>query len=51
MRSQLKKLWAYVEQLHKDEEQQPEEPNFEELDADKVQQTIDHINHALQAKI
>ncbi len=50
MRNQLKKLWAYVEQVHKDEEQQPEEPDFEELDADKVQQTIDQINHALQGK-
>lgn len=47
---QLKELWAYVEKVYQDEEQQPNEPEFEAISAEKVQRTIDQINEALKEK-
>ncbi len=50
IKAQLKELWAYVEQVYKDEEQIPNTPDFEIIDADKVEATINRINAALQDK-
>jgi transposase len=50
IKTQLKELWAYVEQVYKDEEQIPNTPDFEEIDADKIEATINQINEALQGK-
>lgn len=47
---QLQELWAYVEKVYKDEENLPNTPDFEAIDADKVAATIDTINEALQGK-
>jgi len=47
---QLKELWAYVEQVYVDEEQQPNTPNFEAIDPEQVSQTIDQINKSLEGK-
>lgn len=47
---QLKELWAYVEEVYKDEENKPNEPDFEAIDPEKVSQTIDQINEALKDK-
>ena len=47
---QLKELWAYVEKVYANEEQVPNTPNFEAIDPQKVAQTIDQINTALQDK-
>jgi len=47
---QLKELWAYVEKLYADEEQLPNIPDFEAIDPDKVNQTINQINTALADK-
>lgn len=50
MAKQLEELWHYVEKVYQDEEQQPNQPDFKELDAEKVQATIDQINAALADK-
>ncbi len=50
IKKQLKELWKNVEKVYKDEEEQPNEPEFEELSPDKVSQTIDQINEALEGK-
>ncbi|CAN5319482.1 IS1182-like element ISBf5 family transposase [soil metagenome] len=48
---QLQELWRYVETVYAEEEQKPNEPdNFEAIDPDKVLQTVEHINQALQGK-
>ena len=47
---QLKELWAYVEKVYVDQEQLPNTPDFEAIDPQKVAQTIDQINTALQDK-
>lgn len=49
--TQLKDLWRYVETVYAEEEQKPNEPdNFEAIDPEKVSQTIDTINQALEGK-
>jgi len=47
MQKQLKELWAYVEQVYQDEEQSPNPPDFDDIDPDKVERTIQQINDAL----
>lgn len=47
---QLRELWAYVEQIYADEENQPNEPEFTALDAEAVERAIDEINEALRDK-
>jgi len=47
---QLKELWAYVEKVYTSEEQVPNTPEFDAIDPQKVAQTIDQINTALQDK-
>ncbi len=46
---QLEELWAYTEQVTKEELQQPT-PDFKALEPEKVQQTIEKINKALEGK-
>jgi transposase len=46
--TQLKELWAYVEKVYADEEQQPNEPKFGAVDAEAVKRVIDEINEALK---
>jgi len=48
--SQLKELWAFVEQVYKDEEQQPNTPDFEAIDSKAVSRTVEEINAALKDK-
>jgi len=50
MKKQLKELWAYVEKVYQDEEQQPNRPDFDEIDAEKVEETIQKINESLADK-
>lgn len=47
---QLKELWAYVEKVYADEENQPNEPDFGAIDPEAVARTIDEINEALKDK-
>jgi transposase len=47
---QLKELWSYVERVYQDEEQQPNEPEFAAISAEKVARTINEINEALRDK-
>lgn len=47
---QLEELWAYAEGVAKEELMDTKPTTFEELDAQKVKQTIDQINEALQDK-
>jgi transposase len=47
---QLKELWAYVEKVYQDEEQQPNEPDFGQIDPKAVARTIEEINEALKDK-
>ena len=50
IKKQLKELWSYVEKVYKDEQQIPNTPNFETIDADKIEATINQINEALKGK-
>lgn len=47
---QLRELWAYVEQVYRDEEQQPNTPDFEAIDSKAVTRTVEEINAALKDK-
>lgn len=48
---QLKELWNYVEKVYVNQEQLPNTPNFEAIAPEKVSQTIDQINQALEGKV
>lgn len=50
IRKQLKELWSYVEKVYAEEQMLPNQPDFEEIDPEKVAQTIDTINEALKDK-
>lgn len=50
MAEQLKELWKYVEQVYKDEEQQPNTPDFSRVDPEAVARTVKEINEALKDK-
>ncbi|MFV0573184.1 MAG: IS1182 family transposase [Xanthomarina gelatinilytica] len=50
VQKQLKELWSYVEKVYKDEQHIPNTPNFEAIDAEQVEATINKINDALQGK-
>lgn len=50
IKKQLKELWAYVKKVYQEEEQAPNPPDFDEIDADKVEQTIEKINEVLSRK-
>lgn len=47
---QLKELWAYVEEVYRDDESQPSAPEFSGLDPAAVERTIGEINRALETK-
>lgn len=50
IKEQLKELWAYAERVAKEELMDNAPTTYEELDAEKVSQTIDRINEALKDK-
>ena len=50
IKKQLNELWSYVEKVYKDEQKTPNQPDFEAIDADKIEATINTINDALQGK-
>ncbi len=50
IKKQLKELWSYVEKVYKEEQKTPNQPDFEAIDADKIEATIKTINDALQGK-
>lgn len=50
MKQQLEELWAYVEQVCKQENETVEKPDFTELSPEKVATTINKINEALKSK-
>ena len=50
IKKQLKELWTYVEKVYKDEQHIPNTPDFEAIDADKIEATINQINEALKDK-
>ena len=47
---QIKELWEYVEKVYQDEEQQPNEPDFRQINPEAVRRTIEEINNALKDK-
>ncbi len=47
IKEQLEELWAYVEQVCKEEKQELEKPDFAELSPEKVEATINTINEVL----
>lgn len=50
IKAQLKELWSYAEQVAKEEMAHNEPEDFEEIDAEKVSQTIEKIDEALSDK-
>ena len=50
MRKQLNELWAYTQQVAKEELADEQPPDLKEMDPEKVEQTIDRINEALKGK-
>jgi transposase len=50
MRKQLDELWAYTQQVAKEELADEQPPDLKEMDPEKVEQTIDRINDALRGK-
>lgn len=50
IKRQLKELWAYAEQVAREELEHNEPGDFEEINAEKVSQTIEQIDHALAEK-
>lgn len=50
IKKQLHELWSYVEKVYKEEQKTPNQPDFETIDADKIEVTINKINDALQGK-
>ena len=50
IKEQLKELWSYTQRVAEKEKEENEEINFEEIDPQKVQETIEKIDKALQGK-
>jgi transposase len=50
MRKQLDELWAYTQQVAKEELADEQPPDLGQMDPEKVEQTIDRINEALKGK-
>lgn len=50
IKKQLKELWSYVEKVYAAEQMLPNEPDFDAIDPEKVAETIDTINKALEGK-
>ena len=50
IRNQLESLWAYAQNVYNKELQEPETPDFTEISAEKVEETIRQINQKLKDK-
>lgn len=50
IKRQLKELWSYAESVAKEELENNDPDDFEQIDAEKVRQTIDNIDKALSGK-
>jgi transposase len=50
MRKQLDELWAYTQEVAKEELADEQPPDLKEMDPEKVEQAIDRINEALKGK-
>jgi transposase len=50
IKSQLKELWSYAEQVAKEEMEHNQPHNFEEIDTEKVNRAIKEIDRALEGK-
>ena len=50
IKTQLESLWAYAQNAYKNELTEPETPDFSEISADKVEETIRQINQKLKDK-
>lgn len=50
MKKQLEELWAYTQEVAKEELADEQPPDLEQMDPEKVEQTIDRINEALKGK-
>ncbi len=50
MKKQLDELWAYTQQVAKEELADEQPPDLKEIDPEKVEQTIDRINEVLKGK-
>lgn len=50
IKQQLEELWSYAERVAAQELRDNEPTTFEQIDAEKVEQTIDRINEVLQDK-
>ena len=50
MKKQLEELWAYTQQVAKEELADEQPPELGKMDPEKVEQTIDRINQALKGK-
>jgi transposase len=50
IKSQLRELWSYAEQVASEEMEHNEPEDFEEIDTEKVSQTIEKIDQALSGK-
>jgi transposase len=48
MKQQLDELWRYAKRVAAEEKELPEPPPFETIDADKVKQTIEQIQQAIE---
>lgn len=44
IKKQLKELWSYAEKVYAEEQMLPNQPDFDQIDPEKVAQTIDTIN-------
>jgi hypothetical protein len=50
IRNQLESLWAYAQKVYNAELQEPKTPDFTEISAEKVEETIWRINQKLKDK-
>lgn len=50
IKNQLESLWSYAQNLYNAELQEPETPDFTEISAEKVEETIRQINQKLKDK-
>ena len=50
IKNQLESLWLYAQTVYNTELQEPETPDFTEISAEKVEETIRQINQKLKDK-
>ena len=50
IKKQLTELWCYVKKVYKDEQHIPHKLDFEAIDTNKIEATINQINEALKGK-